>query len=94
MTWKASIHFVFVFLDHSRQPTVSSIPVDFYTPWSTDVAMESIADTQALEYLALYSQEKFFNEPADFITLRRSNSDLARLAKVMHVILNPSLFFF
>lgn len=51
---------------------------NFYTPWSTDVAMESIADTQALEYLSLYSQEKFFNEPADFITLRRSNSDLAR----------------
>lgn len=49
-----------------------------YTPWSTDVALERVEDTQALEYLSLYETDEVFSNPATFVTLRRSNSDLAR----------------
>eukprot|EP00750_Incisomonas_marina_P022149 INCI4878.1.p1 GENE.INCI4878.1~~INCI4878.1.p1 ORF type:complete len:417 (+),score=61.85 INCI4878.1:117-1253(+) len=49
-----------------------------YTPWSTESSMEKIADTQAGDYLALYGTSQVFSEPASFVTLRRSNSDLAR----------------
>jgi hypothetical protein len=40
--------------------------------------MEKISDTQAAAYLALYDADEVFSQPANFVTLRRSNSDLAR----------------
>jgi hypothetical protein len=49
-----------------------------YTPWSTESLMESMEDTQAVEYLKQYDIDQVFSDPPEFITLRRSNSDLAR----------------
>ena len=45
--------------------------------------MEKIADTQAGDYLALYGTSQVFSEPASFVTLRRSNSDLARFVDIV-----------
>lgn len=53
--------------------------------------MEKIADTQAGDYLALYGTNQVFSDPASFVTLRRSNSDLARFVAIVPEIVAASI---